>query len=120
MLDFISMIVGVISIGITIGSDIKAYTVGVYNPYLFRMRMDYEWKKLNVISYFGFSIPIFIIQDIFYKFVYIAILSFSMIVSRIILNYKCYKLDLDRRILFETFIFSVIFITIIMIFYTLI
>jgi len=120
MLDIVLMVIGVISIGITINGDIKAYGIGVYNPYKFRMRVDYEWEKSYMISYFGYFIPMFVIHDVFNKFVYIAILFSSLCLSMVIFNYKCFKFNRDRRILIETLIVSTIYITIIFMFYSLI
>lgn len=104
MSNIILMAIGILSIGITIGGNIKAYTIGKYNPYIFRLRKGYEWKLIYMISYFGCYMPTIFIQGVVSKAVYVTIIMVSIYLSMVVLNYKCFKSNRDTRILLETLI----------------
>lgn len=117
MLNIILIAIGILSIGVVISGDIKAYAMGNYNPYIFRMKEGYEWKLVYTICYFGYFMPIIFVQDIYLKNVYIAILVVSTYLSMFVLNYKCFKSNRDKRILIENLIMTTLYIGVVYLVY---
>ena len=110
MNNLVFMLIGFISIGITVQGQIKAYANDEYNPYVFRMRTKQEFKFIYMLAYFGFMMPIFMIQDALYSNIYVATLLISTFLPLTILNYMSYRSSRDSRILIESSILGLAYI----------
>ena len=108
MRDLILIFIGLTSIGIIVKEDIKAYELGTYNPYVFRLRKDYESNVKYLLSNLGCFLPIIAIKNTKYQFLCFAVIFLIFCVSKSALNFICFKKNQKWRILIETVLFDII------------
>jgi hypothetical protein len=91
MKDSYLFIIGIISVTSIITFNISGFRKNEYNPKIFRVRQGSEWRTREFIAYFGFIMPMWLIEGSKFKGIYIFIASVAIVISTSTLNFLTYK-----------------------------